>query len=28
VKQPEPGVLRWTVPSGRGYTTVPAHYDL
>jgi len=28
VKQPEPGVLHWSVPSGRGYTTVPAHYDL
>jgi hypothetical protein len=27
VRQPEPGVLRWTVPSGRGYTSVPSRYD-
>ncbi len=28
VEQPEPGVLRWTVPSGRSYTTTPTSYDL
>jgi hypothetical protein len=28
VEQPEPGVLRWTVPSGRAYTTTPTVYDL
>ena len=28
VEQPEPGVLRWTVPSGRTYATTPTVYDL
>jgi hypothetical protein len=28
VEQPEPGVLRWTVPSGRMYATAPTVYDL
>ena len=28
VEQPEPGVLRWTVPSGRSYTITPTVYDL
>jgi hypothetical protein len=25
--QPEPGVMRWTTPSGRTYTTHPTQYD-
>ncbi|MGZ4435398.1 MAG: hypothetical protein ACXVW7_17505, partial [Trebonia sp.] len=25
--QPEPGVMRWTTPSGRSYTTRPTVYD-
>jgi hypothetical protein len=28
VEQPEPGVIRWTVPSGRTHTTKPTRYDL
>jgi Domain of unknown function (DUF222) len=28
VEQPEPGVIRWTLPSGRVYTTTPTVYDL
>ena len=28
VEQPEPGVIRWTLPSGRTYTTTPTVYDL
>jgi hypothetical protein len=28
VEQPEPGVIRWTVPSGRTYGTTPTVYDL
>jgi hypothetical protein len=28
VEQPEPGTFRWTVPSGRTYTTTPTVYDL
>jgi hypothetical protein len=28
VEQPEPGVTRWTVPSGRSHTTAPTSYDL
>jgi uncharacterized protein DUF222 len=28
VEQPVPGVVRWTVPSGRTYTTTPTVYDL
>jgi hypothetical protein len=27
VEQPEPGVIRWTLPSGRTYTTRPTVYD-
>jgi hypothetical protein len=27
VEQPEPGVVRWTVPSGRAYTITPTVYD-
>jgi hypothetical protein len=27
VEQPKPGVLRWTTPSGRTYTTTPTVYD-
>ena len=27
-EQPEPGIFRWTVPSGRTYTTTPTVYDL
>jgi hypothetical protein len=26
--QPEPGVMRWTTPSGRSYTTRPTVYDV
>ena len=25
--QPEPGVMRWTTPSGRSYTTKPTIYE-
>ena len=25
--QPQPGVMRWTTPSGRTYTTHPTHYE-
>jgi hypothetical protein len=28
VEQPEPGMFRWTVPSGRRYTTTPTVYEL
>jgi Domain of unknown function (DUF222) len=28
VEQPEPGVVRWTLPSGRAHTTRPTVYDL
>ncbi len=28
VEQPEPGVIRWTLPSGRAHTTTPTVYDL
>jgi Domain of unknown function (DUF222) len=28
VEQPQPGVFRWTTPSGRSYTTTPTVYDL
>ncbi|MGH3252471.1 MAG: DUF222 domain-containing protein [Trebonia sp.] len=28
VESPEPGTLRWTVPSGRTYTATPTVYDL
>jgi hypothetical protein len=27
LEQPEPGVMRWTPPSGRTYTTTPTRYD-
>jgi hypothetical protein len=27
VEQPEPGVIRWTLPSGRTHTTRPTVYD-
>jgi Domain of unknown function (DUF222) len=27
VEQPEPGVMRWTTPAGRVYTTTPTVYD-
>jgi hypothetical protein len=27
LKQPEPGVMKWTLPSGRVYTTTPTVYD-
>jgi hypothetical protein len=27
LEQPEPGVMRWTLPSGRSYTTRPTRYD-
>ncbi len=27
LEQPEPGVMRWTLPSGRIYTTTPTVYD-
>jgi hypothetical protein len=27
LEQPEPGVMRWTTPSGRSYTTKPTVYD-
>jgi hypothetical protein len=28
LEQPEPGVMRWTTPSGRTYTTTPTVYDI
>ena len=28
LEQPEPGVFRWTTPSGRGYETRPTKYDV
>jgi hypothetical protein len=28
LSQPEPGVMRWTTPSGRSYTTKPTVYDV
>jgi hypothetical protein len=27
VEQPQPGIIRWTTPSGRTYTTTPTVYD-
>ena len=27
LEQPQPGVMRWTTPSGRHYTTTPTVYD-
>jgi hypothetical protein len=27
LEQPEPGIMRWTTPSGRIYTTTPTVYD-
>jgi hypothetical protein len=26
--QPQPGVMRWTTPSGRHYTTMPTEYPV
>jgi hypothetical protein len=26
-EQPEPGIMRWTLPNGRSYTTTPTSYD-
>ena len=28
LEQPEPGIMRWTTPSGRTYTTRPTSYDV
>jgi hypothetical protein len=28
VEQPQPGLIRWTLPSGRVYTTTPTVYDV
>jgi Domain of unknown function (DUF222) len=28
VDQPQPGIIRWTLPSGRTYTTTPTVYDV
>jgi hypothetical protein len=28
VEQPEPGIIRWTLPSGRSHTTTPTVYDV
>jgi Domain of unknown function (DUF222) len=28
VEQPEPGVVRWTLPNGRTHTTTPTEYEL
>jgi hypothetical protein len=28
VEQPAPGIIRWTLPSGRTHTTTPTVYDL
>ena len=28
LQQPEPGVMKWTTPSGRSYTTHPTRYDI
>jgi hypothetical protein len=28
LRQIEPGVLKWTTPSGRSYTTRPTRYDI
>ena len=27
LQQPQPGVMRWTTPAGRSYTTHPTHYE-
>jgi Domain of unknown function (DUF222) len=27
LQQPHPGIMRWTTPSGRTYTTHPTHYE-
>ena len=27
VEQPEPGIIRWTLPNGRTHTTHPTSYD-
>jgi len=28
LRQPQPGIMRWTTPSGRTYTTTPTVYEL
>ena len=28
LRQPAPGIMRWTTPSGRTYTTTPTRYEL
>ena len=28
LNQPEPGVMSWTTPSGRSYTTTPTVYEM
>jgi hypothetical protein len=28
LEQPEPGVMKWTTPSGRVYVTTPTVYDI
>ena len=28
LRQPQPGIIRWTTPSGRTHTTTPTRYDL
>jgi hypothetical protein len=28
VEQPEPGIMRWTLPSGRTHTTTPTEYEI
>jgi hypothetical protein len=27
-EQPEPGIMRWTLPNGRSHTTSPTVYDV
>ena len=27
LQQPQPGIMRWTTPSGRTYTTHPTRYE-
>jgi hypothetical protein len=27
LRQTHPGIMRWTTPSGRTYTTHPTHYE-
>lgn len=28
LEQPQPGIMRWTTPSGRSYTTRPTIYEM